>query len=251
MPDGAEQLLDREMQHETLERRLPGRELNQARLSAQRRALASWFADPALQGWRARLKRTEDVVLATLALILCAPLMLGIAVWIRLDSPGPVIFRQRRIGLGGRSFAMFKFRTMYVGAPEDALGCRQAVRGDQRVTAAGRFLRRVSLDELPQLFNVLRGEMSLVGPRPHAPGTRAAGRPFEEIVPFYAARHRMRPGMTGLAQVRGWRGETDTEEKIIRRVACDLEYIRCWSVWLDVRLLARTARALLSMQNAY
>jgi lipopolysaccharide/colanic/teichoic acid biosynthesis glycosyltransferase len=144
---------------------------------------------------------------------------------------------------------MLKFRTMRQEAAEQA-GCRQATRRDPRTTRAGAVLRRVSLDELPQLLNLLRGEMSVVG-RPHAPGTRAGGRPFETVVPFYPARHRMGPGMTGLAQIRGWRGETDTEEKLIRRVQSDLEYIACWSLWLDLRLLARTLGAMLSMKNAH
>jgi exopolysaccharide biosynthesis polyprenyl glycosylphosphotransferase len=219
--------------------------------SAFPRALAPWFADPALVGWRAVIKRGEDLVLATAIIVILGPLMLLISLWIKLDSSGPVFFRQHRIGLSGREFAMLKFRTMHNFASIQEGECPQAVRGDVRVTPAGRFLRRTSFDELPQLFNVLRGDMSLVGPRPHAPGTRAAGRRFEEVVPFYAARHRVRPGMTGLAQVRGWRGETDTEEKIIRRVACDLEYIRRWSPWLDLTLLVRTFQTMLSMYNAY
>jgi polysaccharide biosynthesis protein PslA len=205
---------------------------------------------PALFGWRAATKRAEDILLALVALTLLGPLMLLIAAWVRLDTPGPVLFRQYRTGLGGREFALLKFRTMRHDAA-DPLGCRQATRADGRVTRSGRFLRQTSFDELPQLFNVLRGEMSLVGPRPHAAGTCAGGRPFEAVVPLYAHRHRMRPGMTGLAQVRGWRGETETEEKIVRRVACDLEYIGRWSVGLDLVLLARTLGAMLSMKNAY
>jgi polysaccharide biosynthesis protein PslA len=211
---------------------------------------SAWLADPALHGWRAAVKRAENIVVALMALAFLGPPMLLIALWIRLDSPGPVLFRQRRVGLGGREFQMLKFRTMRQEAAEQA-GCRQATRRDPRVTRAGVFLRRASIDELPQLLNVLRGDMSLVGPRPHAPGTCAGGRPFETVVPFYPARHRMRPGMTGLAQVRGWRGETDTEEKLIRRVQSDLEYIGSWSLWLDLRLLVRTLGAMLSMKNAY
>jgi polysaccharide biosynthesis protein PslA len=211
---------------------------------------SAWLAEPALRGWRAVAKRVEDVVVALAALALLGPLMLLIALWIRLDNPGPALFRQRRTGLGGREFQMLKFRTMRQEAAEQA-GCRQATRCDPRITRAGAVLPRVSLDELPQLLNVLRGEMSVVGPRPHAPGTRAGGRPFETVVPFYPARHRVRPGMTGLAQIRGWRGETDTEEKLIRQVQSDLEYIACWSLWLDLRLLARTLGVTLSMKNAY
>lgn len=218
---------------------------------ASKQVLANWFADPALHGWRGALKRTEDVLIASFMLALLAPLMAIVAVWVWCDSRGPVLFTQRRIGLGGREFAMLKFRTMHA-APEGNSGeWFQAVRGDARVTRAGAFLRRTSFDELPQLVNVLRGEMSLVGPRPHAPGTRAGGRRFEEVAPLYAARHRVRPGMTGLAQVRGWRGETDTEEKLVQRIASDLEYIGGWSLWLDLVLLTRTFGAMLSMRNAY
>jgi lipopolysaccharide/colanic/teichoic acid biosynthesis glycosyltransferase len=212
---------------------------------------AAWLADPALHGRRAAVKRAEDVVVALAILAVLGPVMLLVALWLRLDSPGPVLFRQRRVGLGGREFQMLKFRTMRQEAAEQA-GCRQATRRDPRVTRAGILLRRASIDELPQLLNVLRGEMSVVGPRPHAPGTCAGGRPFEAVVPFYPARHRMRPGMTGLAQVRGWRGETDTEEKLIRRVQSDLEYIAYWrSLWLDLRLIVRTLGAMLSIKNAY
>ena len=211
---------------------------------------AAWLAGPALLGGRAAIKRAEDIVVALALLALLGPVMLLIALWIRLDSSGPALFCQRHVGFGGREFGMLKFRTMRQEAAEQA-GCRQATRHDPRVTRAGAVLRRVSFDELPQLLNVLRGEMSLVGPRPHARGTCAGGRPFETMVPFYTARHRMRPGMTGLAQVRGWRGETDTEEKLIRRVQSDLEYVARWSLWLDFCLLARTPGAILSMKNAY
>lgn len=232
---------------EPLHRRPPSRPPIAPRVPPPR---VAWLAAPALRGWRATAKRTEDVVVALAALVLLGPMMLLIALWIRLDSPGPALFRQRRVGLAGQEFPMLKFRTMY-REPDEPGGCRQATRGDARVTRVGGFLRCASFDELPQLFNVLRGDMSLVGPRPHAPGTCAAGRPFEVVVPFYPARHRVRPGMTGLAQVRGWRGETDTEEKIIHRVQCDLEYIGGWTVTLDLVLLARTLGAMLGMKNAY
>ena len=199
---------------------------------------------------RAIAKRSMDVLGAILLLGLfaswCFPL---IALWIRLDSPGPAFFRQRRIGHHGQEFYVWKFRTMYLH-PQPLGVCPQARRCDARVTRAGAWLRRFSVDEFPQLFNVLRGEMSLVGPRPHAPGTCAAGRPFEQVVAGYAARHHVKPGMTGLAQVRGWRGETDTEEKLIRRVQADLEYITNWSIRLDLLILLRTFRTLAS-PNAY
>ena len=193
-------------------------------------------------------KRMLDIVLATVLLGLAASPMALIALAIRLESPGPAVFRQWRIGRGGRRFQVLKFRTMRV-APEPTL--RQATRDDPRVTRLGRVLRRLSLDELPQLVNVLRGEMSLVGPRPHAPGTCAAGRPFELVARGYDARHQVLPGMTGLAQIRGWRGETATEEALCRRVDADLEYIARWSLGLDLAILLRTIPALLRPTNAW
>jgi lipopolysaccharide/colanic/teichoic acid biosynthesis glycosyltransferase len=160
------------------------------------------------------------------------------------------LFRQRRIGLANVGFEMWKFRTMHHHAPKRGR-LTQTTRHDPRITRVGAFLRRTSLDELPQLFNVLRGEMSMVGPRPHAPGTCAGGKPFELVTPHYPARHRVQPGMTGLAQVRGWRGETETESKLLRRVEADLEYIENWSRLLDFVILARTVKSVLAMHNAY
>jgi len=203
-----------------------------------------------IRGWRAGVKRALDIVVAVVGLVVWSLPMLCIALCIRLDSPGPVLFRQRRTGFANISFEMWKFRTMRDHAPETGR-LRQTTRRDPRVTRFGHFLRRTSLDELPQLFNVLHGEMSLVGPRPHAPGTCAGGKPFEMVTPHYPARHRVRPGLTGLAQVRGWRGETETEEKLLNRVESDLEYIDNWSLWLDVRILMRTVVPVLAMYNAY
>jgi len=205
---------------------------------------------PRFVGLPLAIKRLQDVVGAALLLLMFALPMLIVALLIRLESSGPALFRQRRIGLDGTGFVMWKFRTMRCH-PQPGGTLRQARRGDPRVTRVGAWLRRNSLDELPQLVNVLRGEMSLIGPRPHAPGTCAGGRPFEQISPRYAARHRVRPGMTGLAQVRGWRGETATEDKLLRRVDSDLEYIETWSLWLDVAILARTAATVLQVRNAY
>jgi len=205
---------------------------------------------PRFLGLASTVKRLEDMILATLLLALLAAPLLLIGLLIRLESRGPALFRQRRIGLDGTSFVMWKFRTMRCH-PQPGGALRQARRGDPRVTRVGAWLRRLSFDELPQLANVLRGEMSLVGPRPHAPGTCAGGKPFEQISPRYAARHRVRPGITGLAQVRGWRGETETEDKLLRRVDSDLEYIETWSLWLDLAILARTAAVVLRMRNAY
>jgi lipopolysaccharide/colanic/teichoic acid biosynthesis glycosyltransferase len=169
---------------------------------------------------------------------------------IRLDSPGPTLFRQRRIGFANNGFEMLKFRTMHDHEPERGR-FQQTTRHDPRVTRVGAIMRRMSFDELPQLINVLRGEMSIVGPRPHAPGTCAGDKPFELVTPHYAARHRVLPGMTGLAQIRGLRGETDTEEKLLRRLESDLEYIDTWSLWLDFAIMARTAVSGPAMRNAY
>jgi polysaccharide biosynthesis protein PslA len=203
-----------------------------------------------ISGWRFSAKRLLDVVIAVLVLAAFSLVMLIAALAIRLDSPGPILFRQRRTGFANAGFEVLKFRTMHDHAPD--LGrLRQTTRCDPRVTRVGALLRRWSLDELPQLFNVLRGDMSMVGPRPHAPGTCAGGKPFELVTPHYAARHRVLPGMTGLAQVRGLRGETDTEAKLLRRIESDLEYIDNWSLWLDLVILARTAMCGLAMPNAY
>lgn len=195
-----------------------------------------------MAGRAAVVKRCEDLALGLPLLLLAAPLMLGIALAIRLTSPGPVFFVQPRLGLNRRLIAVRKFRTLRWETADPA-GSRQAVAGDARVTPLGRVLRRTSLDELPQLLNVVEGSMSLVGPRPHALGTRAAGLPFAEAAVDYAARHRVKPGMTGWAQVRGWRGETDTVEKLRARVAHDLHYIAHWSLAFDLRILALTLRA--------
>ncbi len=207
--------------------------------------------DVASRGGReAIVKRAEDIVIALLLLALLGVPMLVIGIIIRLTSDGPALFLQERIGLHGRHFVLLKFRTMYQSV-ESTAGWHQARRGDPRVTPFGGFLRRTSLDELPQLFNVVAGSMSMVGPRPHAPGSCAAGRPFERVTRRYAARHCIKPGMTGLAQVRGWRGETDTEEKLLRRLDCDLEYIATRSAGGDLKILCRTTVAVARMLNAY
>jgi Undecaprenyl-phosphate glucose phosphotransferase len=202
-----------------------------------------------ISGLAALAKRAEDLALAGCALAVAAVPMLLIVAAVKLDSPGPVLFRQRRTGFNDRPFEVLKFRTMYHDAA-DPEASRQVLAGDPRVTRVGAILRRTSLDELPQIFNVLRGEMSFIGPRPHAPGTRAGNRRFDEVVANYAARHRVKPGLTGLAQVRGWRGPTLTEEQIIRRVESDLEYIERWSLGLDAWILLRTLLAVARMRNA-
>jgi len=184
-------------------------------------------------------KLVMDRVLAFVLLIALLPLMAAIALIIRLETPGPSLFVQQRVGFRQNIFGCYKFRSMFqhVQAENDI---RQATRGDARMTRVGRFLRRSSLDELPQLLNVLKGEMSLVGPRPHAPGTCAAGRPFAQVVPFYDRRHAVYPGITGWAQVNGWRGETRRAEDIEERVRYDLEYIYNWSLLFDVRIIGLT-----------
>lgn len=201
-------------------------------------------------GLRARAaKRAFDLILAGGALVLLSPLLLLVALAIRLEDGGPALFVQRRMGRHNRLFRMLKFRTMRSEAA-DGEGQRSAGRSDGRVTRVGRFLRRTSLDELPQLLNVLGGSMSLVGPRPHALGSQAGKRLFWEVDPLYWRRHRLRPGMTGLAQVRGWRGTTETEHDLTQRLAADLEYIETWSLWRDALILARTL-LVMTHRNAY
>lgn len=178
-------------------------------------------------------------------LVASAPLWPLIALAIKAESKGPVIFTQRRRGRYQSTIEIFKFRTMVV--MEDGADVRQAVPGDTRVTAVGRFLRRTSLDELPQLFNVLKGEMSLVGPRPHA---LAHDEEFARLLKIYPDRHQMRPGMTGLAQVTGHRGPTVAPGSIEARVEADMSYIRSWSPWLDFKILAETLRTVVSGANA-
>jgi len=203
-----------------------------------------------LDGWSPLIKRLEDLVLASLALIPALPVMVLVALAIKLDSPGPVLFRQKRYGYNNRLIEVFKFRSMYCDRA-DANAERQTTRGDDRITRVGRFIRKTSLDELPQLFNVLFGSMSMVGPRPHATATKAAGILFEDAVKEYTARHRVKPGITGWAQINGYRGETDTLEKIEKRVEYDLQYIENWSVWFDLYILFRTLPAVIFTREAY
>lgn len=195
-----------------------------------------------LDGWGRLAKRIEDVALATALLVVFSPLMLVIAAAVKLDSPGPVLFRQKRVGFNNNTFEVLKFRTMHhCNVPEDDV--RQAQRGDPRVTRVGRWLRRTSLDELPQLINVQRGDMSLVGPRPHA---LPHDKYFSAKIDGYLSRHRILPGMTGWAQVNGLRGETETLDKMQRRVEHDLAYVENWSLLLDLQVLWRTFFCLIS-----
>ncbi|MEZ5846435.1 MAG: sugar transferase [Geminicoccaceae bacterium] len=205
---------------------------------------------PALD-WKGRLlKRSLDVVGASLLLVFLAPLMLVTALAIKLDSRGPVFFRQPRYGLGCQIFDCLKFRSMYADRL-DTRAERLTTRNDPRVTRVGAFIRRTSIDELPQLINVLRGEMSLVGPRPHPVHAKAGDRLYEEVVEDFARRYRVQPGLTGLAQVTGLRGNTDTEEKLVRRFERDIDYISTWSIGLDLSILLRTPWASLKGENAY
>jgi len=193
------------------------------------------------------LKRAFDLAISVPLLALVGPLLLSLMLAIKLDSSGPAIFAQPRVGRNNRHYKCFKLRTMYDDMA-DPLGNRSTARDDNRVTRIGKVLRRTSLDEFPQLWNVIRGDMSLVGPRPHALGSTAEGALFWEAVPDYWTRHAMRPGITGLAQVRGLRGATNTRSDIEKRVAVDLEYINSWSIWRDLMILLQTIRVVFHKQ---
>ena len=192
------------------------------------------------------IKRGSDVVLSLLILVLVSPLLLTTALAVRLSSPGPVIFRQRRYGLDGREIIVYKFRTMTVW--EDGAVIQQAQKQDARITPLGRFLRRTSLDEFPQFFNVLQGRMSIVGPRPHAV---AHNEMYRKLIKGYMLRHKVRPGITGWAQVNGYRGETETLDKMSSRIAYDLDYLRNWSLRLDLYIIAKTAWMVFVDRKAY
>lgn len=202
-----------------------------------------------LKGWPGVLKTFQDKLLSLILLICIAPLMLVIAVLIKLESQGPVFFIQERFGLNNSRIRVLKFRTMYSSCG-DPSGQKRTVKNDPRVTRAGRILRRFSLDELPQLINVLRGDMSLVGPRPHAVAMMAGDQFYHEAVEEYPHRHRVKPGITGWAQVNGSRGEIDGLAKARERVRLDLHYIDHWSLWLDIKILFKTV-LLLVCKSAY
>ena len=186
-------------------------------------------------------KRVFDIAAASAALLFFAPLLMAIAVAIKVTSPGPVLFFQYRYGYRNRFFRIYKFRTMRTDAC-DAHGVKQTVEGDARITSIGRLLRKTSLDEIPQLINVIKGDMSLVGPRPHVPGMLAAELPYEDLVPYYFQRHSARPGITGLAQISGCRGSTVEPNRAISRIDYDLDYIERWSLRMDIMIIARTIR---------
>jgi Undecaprenyl-phosphate glucose phosphotransferase len=208
-------------------------------------------ADKPITDWDYVAKWTFDHLIGGILLLLAAPVMALTALAVRLDSPGPVFFKQKRYGFNNELIEVYKFRSMYVNAA-DAAAAKLVTRDDPRVTRVGRFIRKTSLDELPQLINVVfKSNLSLVGPRPHAVQAKASNRLYGEVVDGYFARHRVKPGITGWAQVNGWRGETDTEEKIQQRVAHDLYYIENWSVLFDARILAATPFALVKTESAY
>jgi Undecaprenyl-phosphate glucose phosphotransferase len=206
--------------------------------------------DRPLGDWDVIVKSMFDRAIALVALIVLSPAMIGVALAVKLTSRGPALFRQKRHGFNNELIEVFKFRSMYVDQ-NDAGAAKLVTKGDPRVTRVGRFIRKTSLDELPQLFNVLKGDLSLVGPRPHALQAKAANTLYDQVVDGYFARHKVKPGMTGWAQINGWRGETDTEEKLQRRVEHDLYYIENWSILFDLEIMARTPLSLLKSENAY
>lgn len=216
--------------------------------SAQEANLVSTSAisSAPLNDWELAAKRAFDITAASLALFFIAPLLLFVMGWIKIDSPGPILFLQSRRGLGGCTFRILKFRSMHVLEDGDVVA--QARRGDQRVTKAGYWLRRLSIDEIPQLINVLRGEMSLVGPRPHA---LAHDEHYGVLINGYTLRYHVKPGITGLAQASGFRGETPTLDSMQKRVDLDLLYIMNWTIWLDIRIILYTMKSLLNSKNVY
>lgn len=203
-------------------------------------------AETPMLGSSAGLKRIEDLIVAVLAIIITAPLMAVIALAIKLDSKGPVLYKQRRHGLNGQEIYVWKFRSMKCADKDSPF--KQACKGDQRITRIGKLLRCTSLDELPQFFNVLAGHMSVVGPRPHA---LAHNEEYRGSIWGYMQRHKVKPGITGLAQINGYRGETDTQEKMEQRFKYDMEYLNNWSIWLDLKIIILTPLAVISAKNAY
>jgi len=206
--------------------------------------------DKPIADWDSVAKRIFDVFFSIVALALLWPVFIGAAIAVKISSPGPIIFKQKRHGFNNEAIDVYKFRSMYTNMSDPS--ARNAVtKGDPRVTRVGRFLRKSSIDELPQIFNVLRGQLSLVGPRPHAVAAQTADRTYSDVVEGYFARHRVKPGVTGWAQINGWRGEIDNDEKIRFRTAFDLYYIENWSLWLDLKILFMTPIRLLNTENAY
>ena len=197
-------------------------------------------------GFSGIAKRASDIVLSTLILIMLTPIMLGLAIGVKRSSPGPIIFKQRRYGLDGKEILVYKFRSMTTTDNGDVV--KQATKNDQRITPFGAFIRRTSLDELPQFINVLQGRMSIVGPRPHAV---AHNETYRKLIKGYMVRHKVKPGITGWAQVNGYRGETETVDKMEKRIEYDLEYLRNWSLSLDLWIIIKTALLVVKDRNAY
>ncbi|WP_029670938.1 sugar transferase [Hyphomicrobium sp. 802] len=193
-------------------------------------------------GIQLAIKRAVDVFAASTLIVVASPILLGAALAIKVTSRGPILFKQSRYGLNNELFGIYKFRSMRIDLG-DATGVRQTKADDPRVTSVGKILRRTNIDELPQLFNVLFGDMSLVGPRPHVPGMRAGGLLYEELVPHYFKRHRMRPGITGLAQINRLRGSTTDAKFAKARIEYDLAYAESWSLFLDFRILWQTFKS--------
>jgi putative colanic acid biosynthesis UDP-glucose lipid carrier transferase len=218
----------------------------QGRLSDMRGVPVVGLCETPFTGINELVKRGSDIVLASLILVLISPLMLALAIGVKMSSPGPVIFRQRRNGLDGSEIVVYKFRSMTT--LDNGPVVRQASRDDARITPFGRFIRRASLDELPQFINVLQGRMSIVGPRPHAV---AHNEEYRQLIRAYMVRHKVKPGITGWAQVNGHRGETDTIDKMKARVEYDLEYLRNWSLGLDLQIIVRTIGLVFADRHAY
>jgi Undecaprenyl-phosphate glucose phosphotransferase len=206
--------------------------------------------DRPIHDWDSVAKRAFDIVFALAGIIALSPVMLATAIAVKLDSKGPALFKQKRLGFNNEVIEVYKFRSMYVDQ-NDAAASRLVTKGDPRVTRVGRFIRKASLDELPQFFNVLKGDLSLVGPRPHAAAAKAQDRLYHEVVDGYFARHRVKPGVTGWAQINGWRGETNNDVKIQMRTEFDLAYIENWSLWFDLKILFLTPVRLMNTENAY
>ncbi|WP_316859604.1 undecaprenyl-phosphate glucose phosphotransferase [uncultured Cohaesibacter sp.] len=207
------------------------------------------FAKP-IANWGGLLKRTFDLVIAATAILVLSPVLIATAIAVKLDSPGPIIFKQKRLGFNNEEVIIFKFRSLY-HEQSDQTAKKSVTKHDNRVTRVGRFIRKTSIDELPQLFNVLIGTLSLVGPRPHVPRQQTNDRLFEEVADGYMARHKVKPGITGWAQIHGWRGEIDDDEKLKQRVQHDIYYIENWSLALDFYILFATPLKILSQDGAY
>jgi Undecaprenyl-phosphate glucose phosphotransferase len=206
--------------------------------------------DKPINDWDSVAKRAFDIIFSIIGIVLFSPVMIATAIAIKLDSKGPVLFKQKRHGFNNEVIEVYKFRSMYV-EHADPTAKKAVTKNDPRVTRVGRFIRKTSIDELPQFFNALLGSLSLVGPRPHAVYAQSHNKLYNEVVDGYFARHRVKPGVTGWAQINGWRGEIDSDEKIKMRTEFDLFYIENWSLWLDLKIMLLTPIRLLNMENAY